>query len=81
MTTTPVPAVNALMSVEDVCAYLGVSRNFVYRQVQAGNLRGSRIARQRRFKPEDVEEFVDGNQPVGEAAATVASSLNPGRLV
>ena len=50
-----------LLSVEDLCDYLGVSKNFVYRQIQAGNLCGRRIARQWRFRPEDVEQFVEAS--------------------
>ena len=48
-----------LMSVEDVCDYLGVSRYFVYDQVRLGVLPCSRIARQLRFRPSDVDKFVE----------------------
>ena len=52
-------AVARLMSVEDVCDYLGVSRYFVYDQVRLGVLPCARIARQLRFRPVDVDRFVD----------------------
>jgi len=48
-----------LMSVEDVCDYLGVSRYFVYDQVRLGVLPCARIARQLRFRPADIETFVE----------------------
>lgn len=48
-----------LMTVEDVCTYLGVSCDFVYDQVRLGTLRCSRLARQLRFRLRDVDAFVD----------------------
>jgi excisionase family DNA binding protein len=50
-----------LLTVEDVCAYLGVSKDFVYDEVRHGHLRAARIARQLRFRPPDVDAFVDAN--------------------
>ena len=49
-----------LLSVEEVCNYLGVSRYFVYDQVRLGALPCARIARQLRFRPADIESFIDG---------------------
>jgi excisionase family DNA binding protein len=48
-----------LLTVDDVCEYLGLSRDFVYDQVRLGALRCARIARQLRFRPADVDAFVD----------------------
>lgn len=48
-----------LMTVDEVCDYLGLSRDFVYDQVRYGALRCSRIARQLRFRLADVDAFVD----------------------
>lgn len=48
-----------LMTVDEVCDYLGLSRDFVYDQVRDGALRCSRIARQLRFRFADVDAFVD----------------------
>jgi len=53
--------VDRLMSVEDVCEYLGVSRYFVYDQVRLGRLPCARIARQLRFRPADVDVFVEAH--------------------
>jgi excisionase family DNA binding protein len=60
-------ATGRLMSVEDVCDYLGVSRFFVYDQVRLGLLPCARIARQLRFRPADVETFVEGRVVTGAA--------------
>ena len=54
-----------LLTVEDVCAYLGVSKDFVYDEVRHGHLRASRIARQLRFRSPDVDAFVDANAVTG----------------
>ena len=52
-------ASGGLMTVEDVCAYLVVSRDYVYDEAKAGRLRACRIARQLRFRLGDVEAFVE----------------------
>lgn len=70
MTATEITAsagesVEKLLTVEDVCAYLGVSKDFVYDEVRHGHLRASRIARQLRFRLPDVEAFVDANAVTG----------------
>ncbi|MDT4926348.1 MAG: Helix-turn-helix domain [Pseudonocardiales bacterium] len=50
-----------LMTVEDLCAYLGVSKDFSYDQVRDRRLLAIRIARQLRFRPPDVDAFIDAN--------------------
>jgi excisionase family DNA binding protein len=72
MTTTEnhpvtVRATDRLMTVEDLCAYLGVSKDFIYDQVRDGRLLAIRIARQLRFRPPDVDAFVDANASTGRA--------------
>lgn len=62
-----------LMTVDEVCDYLGLSRDFVYDQVRYGTLRCSRIARQLRFRLADVDSFVD-QHAVGPSADLVAPS-------
>ncbi len=66
MTTTenhpiPTPPTDRLLTVEDLGAYLGVSKDFIYDQVRNGRLLAIRIARQLRFRPPDVEAFIDAN--------------------
>ena len=48
-----------LLTVEGVCEYLVVSRDYVYDEVKSGRLAACRIARQLRFRPRDVEAFVE----------------------
>lgn len=54
-----------LLTVDDVCEYLVVSKDFIYDEVQQGRLRASRIARQLRFRPADVDAFVEANAITG----------------
>jgi excisionase family DNA binding protein len=66
MTTTEnhsftVQATDRLMTVEDLCAYLGVSKDFIYDEVRDGRLLAIRIARQLRFRIPDVDAFIDAN--------------------
>lgn len=65
-------SVAKLMTVEELCEHLGVSRYFVYDQVRLGRLPCARIARQLRFRPTDVERFVDEHlMPAGVQAMRV----------
>lgn len=50
-----------LMTVEDLCRYLGVSKDFVYDEVRRGRLRASKIARQFRFRASDVDAFLEAS--------------------
>ncbi len=70
MTTTEnrpftIQTAERLMTVEDLCAYLGVSKDFIYDQVRDGRLLAIRIARQLRFRPPDVDAFIDANTVTG----------------
>ena len=55
------PVAMRLLTVEDVCSYLGVKKDFVYDQVKLGNLRCAKIARQFRFRQSDVDAFVEAH--------------------
>ena len=50
-----------LLTVDDLCEYLVVSKDFIYDAVRQGRLRASRIARQLRFRQLDVDAFVEAN--------------------
>ena len=50
-----------LLTVDDLCEYLVVSKDFIYDAVRQGRLRASRIARQLRFRQLDVDAFVAAN--------------------
>ena len=58
-------AAEKLLTVDDLCEYLVVSKDFVYDEVRHGRLRASRIARQLRFRPGDVDAFIDANAVTG----------------
>lgn len=63
--TLATDAAEKLLTVEDLCEYLVVSKDFVYDEVRHGRLRASRIARQLRFRPADVDAFVEANAVTG----------------
>jgi excisionase family DNA binding protein len=50
----------ALLSVNEVCAYLGVSRDTVYRLINAGLLRSLKVQGARRIRRDVLEEYVRG---------------------
>jgi excisionase family DNA binding protein len=54
-------AAEKLLTVDDLCEYLVVSKDFIYDEVRQGRLPASRIARQLRFRPADVDAFVEAN--------------------
>ena len=54
-----------LLTVDDLCEYLVVSKDFIYDEVRQGRLRASRIARQLRFRPADVDAFVEAHAVTG----------------
>ena len=54
-------ATEKLLTVDDLCEYLVVSKDFIYEEVRQGRLPASRIARQLRFRPADVDAFVEAN--------------------
>lgn len=73
MTTTEKHSLTAqtadrLMTVQDLCAYLGVSKDFIYDRVRDGRLPAIRIARQLRFRPPDVDAFIDANASTARAS-------------
>ena len=48
-----------LLNVYEVARYLGVSTKTVYRLVSRGDLKALTVGRLWRFRPEDVERFVE----------------------
>jgi len=47
-----------LQSVDDICEYLGVSRDTVYKWIEKRGLPAYRLGRLWKFKREEVEEWV-----------------------
>ena len=58
-------AAEKLLTVDDLCECLVVSKDFIYDEVRHGRLRASRIARQLRFRPADVNAFIEANAVTG----------------
>jgi len=67
------------MTVDDVCDYLALSRDFVYDQVKLGRLRASRMARQLRFRRCDVDAFVDLHMLTADGAESAGTLPARGR--
>ena len=51
-----------LMTVEDLCGYLGVSKDYIYDEVRKRRLKATRLARQLRFRPADVDAYVEAQR-------------------
>ncbi len=47
------------MSLDDVAAYVGLGKRWLYEQVRSGRLPAMLIARTYRFRLSDVERFLD----------------------
>jgi excisionase family DNA binding protein len=47
------------LTVADICERFNISRATVYRQVNAGALRPFKIGRATRFRPSDVQKWVE----------------------
>jgi excisionase family DNA binding protein len=54
--------VEALLSPEDVARQCGLSRRAVYRAIERGELRASRLCSRIRIRAADVEAWVDENE-------------------
>lgn len=63
--TATVSGADKLLTVDDLCEYLVVSKDYVYDEVRHGRLHASRIARQLRFRLADVNAFVEANIVTG----------------
>lgn len=50
-----------LMTVEDLCGYLSVSKDYIYDEVRKSRLKATRLARQLRFRPADVDSYLEDN--------------------
>lgn len=57
---TPPPT--ALLSIRDVASVLGVHRNTVHRLIGTGQLQPIRVGRLARFRPEDVDAYLERNR-------------------
>lgn len=48
-----------LLTLDDVVAYLGLSKRFLYEEARTGRLPAILIARTYRFRPAEVDAFVE----------------------
>ena len=53
-----------LMTLDEVAAYLRLSRDTVYRMAQTGNLPASKVGVQWRFRKADVDQWLEANKNV-----------------
>lgn len=52
-------SVERLLTLDEVVEYIGVSRRWLYEEARTGRLPSILIARTYRFRPEDVDRFVE----------------------
>ena len=52
-----------LLTVNDVARLLVVSRDSVYRLIRDGHLRPVRVGKRLRFRPEDIERYLERGSP------------------
>lgn len=48
-----------IMTAKDLADYLGFSKNWVYRQVEAGEIPGTRLGGNWRFKKSVIDEWLE----------------------
>ena len=58
------PIVAHLMTIEEVAAYLRLSKDTVYRMAQTGRIPASKVGTQWRFRQGDVDGWLDENRNV-----------------
>lgn len=49
---------NRWCSLKEICAYLGVSRDTIFKWIEKKNMPAQKIGRQRKFKVEEVDAWV-----------------------
>ena len=47
-----------MLTPPQVCERLGISKTYLYRMMQAGELRSVRVGRLRRIRPSDLEAYI-----------------------
>jgi len=53
------PGSGRLLSIDDVAGLLNVSRKTVYRLTSSGELPASRVGERLRFRPREIDEYLD----------------------
>ena len=63
------------LSVEQIAAHLGISKETVYRWLEKGKIPAHRVGKQWRFKPSEVDEWVKSGSASEETADRVGANL------
>lgn len=48
-----------LLDANDVCTLLKVKKSWLYDEVEKGHIKALRLGRQLRFRPSDIEEYLE----------------------
>ena len=68
-----------LLSPEDVARQCGLSRRAVYRAIERGELRASRLCSRLRIRPEDLDAWIDANRVEPAVRVGAPPALAPAR--
>jgi excisionase family DNA binding protein len=68
-----------LWTVGEVCGRLSCRRSWLYDEVEAGRFPVVRLGRLLRFRPADVEAYVEARTRVPSSAGSAAATANPTR--
>jgi len=63
--STNIRAENCLLRPSDVAAHLNISKSYVYRLMQSGEIPLVRIGKACRVRPQDLEEYIERNLEFG----------------
>lgn len=61
---------DTLMTIDEVAAYLRLSKDTVYRMAQSGRIPGSKVGTQWRFRRGDVDRWLEQNKNVAPAVGS-----------
>jgi excisionase family DNA binding protein len=78
-TQTSTPARAELWGVDDLAAHLGVTRHFVYRLTKQRRIRFVRVGKTVRFRPADVEAWLEAEAVPATGLSPVAPRVRRGR--
>jgi excisionase family DNA binding protein len=69
---------DSLMTLEEVSAYLRLSKDTVYRMAQAAKIPASKLGTQWRFRKSEIDAWIDKNKntPPGQAVSLGPSKPN-----
>jgi excisionase family DNA binding protein len=65
-----------LLTVREVCDALAISRQTLYRLLERGDLVAIRVSESPRFRPSEIQNYLDQRKGVSDAMTVVATSTN-----